>query len=320
MSRSDFVRRVLSRRRSAGEQIAWSIVLALVPVVVRWAIDNGTVGIPFTTYWPCLLIAALILDPPFAIAVAVGAAALVQNILGGGPWFAEITPVRMVIFAIFAGSSALILVAGAMLRGAMRQMVELSEQQEVFNRELRHRVRNILAIIQVLASRGPKAESPVAFFRDFSARLESLAKASDLLQIGAYTEGRLPDLAEQTVQPFVTEGRIHLSGPPCMLPNDSCIPLIMAIHELCTNAGKHGALSVESGHVELRWFLAADGTTLYILWKERGGPRVEPPDDEGFGTRLLAAQPGINAAELGFDPGGLWCELRVDGARPIPAE
>lgn len=317
MTHFEIVRTIITRHRSHSTQAVWTIGLVLIPAALRWAIDGGAFGMPYTTYWPALLIASILLDTPFAIATAVIAAVVSQRVLGDGPWFGDASPARIAMFTVFAGSSALIILVGEELRHSITRLAALSEQQEQFNRELRHRVRNILGIIQALAARGPKADSPLDFFREFSLRLEGLANASDLLQIGAEAEGRLPDLIDSTIQPFPGRDRILASGPPCLIPNDSCIPLIMAIHELCTNAIKHGALSVETGTVELRWFIAPNGNTLYVLWNEHGGPRVKPPHREGIGMQLLMPQAGLDNVELNFDSRGVWCEIRIRGARRL---
>lgn len=307
--------------RTVPEQILWIVVLLVTPTALRALADPGALGLPFLTYWPSLLIASLILDPPFAIGFAWAAAILSQRLFGGGPWFSEISAPRAIYFLLFAASAGLILAMGATLRGMVQRLQALNEQQEGFNRELRHRVRNMLAIIQALASRGQKAASPLDFFREFSARLDGLAKASDLLRIGTEAEGRLPDLIARTLEPISetsgVQDRVRMRDDPCVLPYESCIPLIMALHELATNAIQHGALSVANGRVEVSWFIAVDGRSLYILWKESAGPPVRPPTREGIGTRLLTKQPGLDAVELTFDPQGVWCEILIEGARPL---
>jgi two-component sensor histidine kinase len=154
-------------------------------------------------------------------------------------------------------------------RATVRELDARTRQQESFNRELRHRSRNLLAVIQALSARGPRAENPIDFFREFSDRLESLAKASDLLRIGTEAEGHLPELIERTIAPFAQGSRIRLSGPACLVPDQSCIPLIMAVHELGTNAVKHGALSDPAGWVDLRWFLAPTATGSICCGRNR---------------------------------------------------
>lgn len=317
MTMASAVRRALTRRRTPAEQMAWIAVLIAAPTLLRAMVDGGTLGLPFLTYWPSVLVAALILDTRYAVVLAWISAMLSQRLFGGGAWFAEISPARVAFFILFALSASMILAVGGTLRAAFRELDALHLQAEGFNRELRHRVRNMLTIIQALAARGPRAENPLDFYREFSSRLEGLAQASDLLRIGTEAEGHLPDIAERTLAPFGFESRIRIAGDPCILPDESCIPLIMALHELATNALKHGALSNDTGRIELTWFIAVDGRSLYILWKEIGGPPVIQPKHEGIGTRLLKPQPGMDAVELTFDRRGVWCEIMINGPRRI---
>lgn len=303
--------------RTLLESLAWMAALMLVPTALRAIFDRGALGLPFLTYWPSLMIASLALELRFALAFAVIAAVLSQRLFGGGAWFNQVNAVRLVFFLFFAFSSGLTLLIGSWLRRAIRWESRMNEEQERYNRELRHRVRNMLTLIQALASRGPKAASPMDFYKELNLRIEGLAAASDLLQIGAEADGRLPQLVRATIAPFEHDGRVRISGEPCVLPAGSCIPVIMALHELCTNAVKYGALSTERGHVELSWFIRPGGSTLFMLWAEKGGPAVTPPTHRGIGTRLLMPQPGIAGVELNFDPAGVWCELRIEGARVL---
>lgn len=317
LSKGAPMRALVERDRSWAESLLWCAGLLVVPIALRSSVDGGALGLPFLTFWPSLVIASLALRARYAAIFGLIAAMVSQRLFGGSAWFRDVNTLRVVFFGLFAMSAAMIICTGALLRRSVRQLAALSEQQEVYNRELRHRVRNMLTLIQAIASRGPKAASPMDFFKEFSQRIEGLAAASDLLQIGAEAEGRLPQLAQQTLAPFDRNGRIRMSGEPCLLPTESCIPLIMALHELSTNAVKHGALSNERGRVDTTWFIGPDGSTLYLLWAEKDGPPVTPPARDGLGTRLLMAQPGIAAVDLNFDPGGAWCEFRIEGAKPL---
>jgi len=314
---SRLIRAIIARDRTTWQSLIWVAGLILVPTGLREAFDTGAFGLPFLTYWPSLLVASLVLELRFAVIFACLTAFFAQRVYGGGAWFYEVTPARIVFFGMFAFSAGLIIATGATLRRAVRVVEASNASQERYNRELRHRVRNMLTLIQALASRGPKATSPMDFYKEFSMRLEGLANASDLLQIGAEADGRLPELAQQTIAPFDREGRIRLKGEPCRLPADTCIPLIMALHELCTNAIKYGALSQNSGHVELSWFIGPNGATLYLLWAEKGGPVVTQPVHTGLGMRLLTPQAGIEAVDLNFDTAGVWCEFKIKGASAI---
>lgn len=311
------MRALVDPDRTPAESLAWMAVLLVIPTILRASLDMGALGRPFVTYWPTLLIASLALELRYALAYMVLASLLAQRLFGGDPWFSQVGVVRSLIFVLFVFSGGFTVLIGSMLRGAMRRIAVVNAEQERYNRELRHRVRNMLTLIQALASRGPKAASPMDFYKEFSLRIEGLAAASDLLQIGADAEGRLPQLVRDTVAPFEHDDRIRMTGEPCVLPAGSCIPLIMALHELCTNAVKYGALSGERGHVELSWFIGPSGSTLYMLWAEKGGPPVTSPARPGIGSRLLVPQPGIEGLELNFDPAGVWCELRIEGVRPL---
>jgi two-component sensor histidine kinase len=317
--RDQLVLTIVEKDRSTIESLIWIVCLLVVPIALRDSVDRGALGLPFISFWPRLVIASIALRLRFAILFAMLAAVISQRLFGGGAWFRDVSTARIIFFGLFALSAGLILTTGTMLRRSLRMLTALNLQREMYNRELRHRVRNMLTLIKALASRGPKAASAIDFYKEFSLRIEGLAAASDLLQIGAEAEGRLPQLIRQTLAPFDNEGRIRLVGEPCLLPAGSCIPLIMVLHELCTNAVKHGALLAEHGRVDVSWFIGPDQSTLYILWAEKNGPLVKKPSHEGLGTRLLMPQPGIEGVDLNFDPAGLWCEFRIEGAKGLPA-
>ena len=318
---SGMMRAALIRQRSALQQAILCALLMCVPSLLRLVIEPQPAVMPFLAFWPTVLIAALLLEQGFAILGVLGSFAVAQWLFAGSimgiAWHGR------PLVSLLLGAACVVLVMGMAIvaRTTVRELDALTRQQDTFNRELRHRCRNLLSIIQALSARGPRAENPLDFFREFSHRLDSLAKASDLLRIGTEAEGQLPELIERTIGPFGQGSRIRLSGTPCTVPEPSCIPLIMAVHELCTNAIKHGALSDPAGWVDLRWFLAPDADRLYLLWKESGGPLVSPPVHQGTGSHLLRVQPGLEAVDLMFDPRGVWCEMLIVGARACtPAE
>jgi two-component sensor histidine kinase len=305
----------LVRQRSLAEQMLLAAMLVVVPTILRLVMDPQPGAMPFLVFWPTVLLAALLLETGLAAATVI-AAFIVAQWFWGRPVIGIVWTAQMLVSLMLACACVVLAMTMAIVaRTTVRALHVLTRQQESFNRELRHRSRNLLSIIQALSARGPRAENPLDFFREFSDRLESLAKASDLLRIGTEAEGHLPELVERTIAPFGQGSRIRLRGTACLVPDQSCIPLIMAVHELCTNAVKHGALSDPAGWVDLRWFLAPDGNRLYLLWKETGGPLVSPPTHEGAGSHLLRAQPGLEAVDLMFDPKGVWCEMLIVGAR-----
>jgi len=119
-------------------------------------------------------------------------------------------------------------------------------------------------------------------------------------------------VVERSCAPFRDGGNIEPAGPPCRIDGAACVPLSLALHELATNAVKHGALSVPGGRVALRWEPGDDGR-IALEWIEAGGPPVYPPPRKGLGTMLLTGQPELEGCELEFHPGGLRCRMAIAG-------
>jgi two-component sensor histidine kinase len=112
------------------------------------------------------------------------------------------------------------------------------------------------------------------------------------------------------LRPFIGRRAASLvtEGPDVLLPNQAVMKLSLVLHELASNASKHGAFSVNEGMVQLSWRLA--GSVLVFVWKERGGPRLSgPPDRKGFGTQVIKR--GTKRVEKVFRPDGLVCEFEV---------
>ena len=198
--------------------------------------------------------------------------------------------------------------------------------------ELNHRVRNTLATVHTLAVQTIKAApSADAFWSAFTGRLHALTRAHDRLSEGGWASGaELQTLLKAELAPYLnTDGSgagpsAMLNGPPVRLESGVAVVLALALHEMATNAVRHGALSVPAGHVEVRWQFdplrsrsgdAAEGGWLQIEWLERAGPPLSgPPPRRGFGARLLERnlprQLGGEVA-LRFDPAGLQIAITV---------
>lgn len=191
--------------------------------------------------------------------------------------------------------------------------------------ELNHRVKNTMAIVQSLSAQTLRADRPTATARaDFDSRLMALAGAHVLMTEAEWRSVALRELIVRTIQPFAQGGgaaRFHLEGPDLTLPPKSAVAFALAIHELCTNAAKYGALSAEAGHVAIDWALAdaPDGPRLRLNWRETGGPGTVEPAARGFGSRLL--ERGLSAelkgdVRLSFPAEGLVCAIDA----PAPAD
>ncbi|MET0179242.1 MAG: sensor histidine kinase [Novosphingobium sp.] len=313
MVRIGFVRRAILAERSHFARAGITVAAVVVPTVLRLTIDNGANGVPFVTYFPTILIASLIVSWEYAVACAIlsAAVALWWFVPQAEPWFDHGS---VVIVALFLLSCALLIAAGQALRRMVRDFDALAKREAHLNTELQHRGKNMLAVVQALAQQSARDADPVEFARVFAGRLSALARAHDVLSAGALESCAMPDLVTHACEAFGGAANFRIEGPCCRLPAVSCVPLALALHELGTNALKHGALAGE-GSVEVAWTLDAAGRCR-IVWREANGPPVKPPERVGLGRRLLTAQRGLADVELDFDPAGLRCTIAIDGAEP----
>ena len=190
--------------------------------------------------------------------------------------------------------------------------VRAEKSQAMLVRELHHRVRNTLATVQgVMNSTARTAESIEDYQWAFSGRISSLARTHSLLTEEIQQFVSFPHLLRQEVGVYADglTDRVVLEGPDVELPSQLAVPLGMTIHELTTNAFRHGALSVPTGNVAVTWTInpARDKRILTCRWVETGGPAVQPPTRQGFGsmilTRVLAQQIGATV-EVDYPPQG----------------
>jgi PAS domain S-box-containing protein len=188
-------------------------------------------------------------------------------------------------------------------------------QRELLINELNHRVKNTLAVVQGLAFQTFRnANDPAASLTVFQARLAALAAAHNLLTAASWENTSLEAMARQIVTATCGQGRhVTLSGPPIELAPKRALTLALALHELCTNAVKYGALSGRSGHVGIEWSVSGRcEPMLRLVWREHGGPPVAPPRRKGFGLRMIErvlAEEFDGEVTLSFDREGLVCTM-----------
>lgn len=321
MTRVDFIKtRLLAPPPRGIPGILYGCAAILVPTLIRASIDPLVSGTTFAAYYPFILCAALFLGWQRASGVAV-ASAVVANFLFMEPRYTFFTGAGDGAGAAsFLFSAGLMILVARALRRTVEEAEALREREGHLNRELQHRVKNTLAVVQALATQTIREPAAAADLRKYQGRIQALADAHDILSSGRCGTCRLPELAARALAPFIAEGGISLYGPPCTLRDETCVPLVLALHELATNATKYGALSTPEGSVDLVWTLSPhgedeQGVALVLEWFERGGPAVLPPARRGLGTKLLRAQPGIKDVRLEFRPEGVTCRIEVSGAR-----
>ena len=170
-------------------------------------------------------------------------------------------------------------------------LVAADERQRLLAGELRHRVKNLFAVVYALigiSEREARQKDDLhAGFETLRQRIMALSRAND---VGTGDDGELPgdafdvlELSRTVLAPY--QGRIDITGDAVTLPEQWSSPIGLALHELATNASKHGALATEAGRITLQW--SKDGDAVAGTWRETGGPVVSPPDAQGFGTRMV---------------------------------
>jgi PAS domain S-box-containing protein len=192
---------------------------------------------------------------------------------------------------------------------------ESEQLQRLLFDELNHRVKNSLATIQAIASQSlRRAQSPEHFVAGFSGRLSALAKAHDLLVEQNLKGAEVAGIVREQVALGAEGDRMRSAGPKVMLDARTAVQLALLLHELATNARKHGALSVPAGQLSVSWMVEnRAGRELVLDWKESGVPNVGPPASRGFGMVLIerAVRSDGGEATIDFGAGGVVCRLRI---------
>lgn len=212
-----------------------------------------------------------------------------------------------------AGGERLLLLFGVDVTAQRRNQ----ERQEVVSREMAHRSRNLFSVIQAITGQTFARDEPTDRIRDIlMGRLQALSRCHGALVDADWTGVNLRTIARQEVAPF--SDRVTIDGPDIALEASAGQAMALVLHELGTNAAKHGALSTPEGRVAVMWLRGGNG--LVFRWTESGGPPVAPPAREGFGRMLIGR---IVEQELGVAPAiefhrnGVRYEATIPGDRIV---
>jgi two-component sensor histidine kinase len=193
------------------------------------------------------------------------------------------------------------------------------EQIHLLMREINHRAKNMLSLVQAIARQtaAPEAEN---FIEHFTERIQALAANQDLLVRNEWQGVDVEDLVRAQLAHFanLVESRITAHGPPLRLNAAAAQAIGLAIHELSTNAGKYGALSVDTGRVDVCWRL--DGDVFAMSWTEFDGPPVSQPKRRGFGSMVvdsMVKQTVNGEVHLGYAPSGVVWNLTCPSANAL---
>ena len=217
---------------------------------------------------------------------------------------------------------------------------QAEQQQRVLIAELDHRVKNVLATVSAVAAQTLDASSSMDHFVSaFDGRLRSMAKTHELLSERRWRGIPLAELLRRELAPYTRANNNDIGGPEVILSAEAGQVVGMALHELATNAAKHGALSTREGRVSVQWRRQLNGgprAGLVIEWQETGGPPAEAESKAGYGMSVI--REGIphelggkvnyvlarEGARCQFEIPGRWVDapsfdlnaISVSGARP----
>lgn len=203
--------------------------------------------------------------------------------------------------------------------------VDVTERKEgeahlrLLMRELTHRSKNLLAVIQAMARQSARNAGTIdAFLERFSARIQALARSHDLLVKEGWHGASMDELVRAQLAQLSdrSPSQISIDGPVTLLRPEVAQSLGLALHELATNAAKYGALSVPDGRLVVTWERQRpeEGSGVELTWVETGGPSVAAPEQRGFGSLVIErnlARAGEADVELSFSPGGVTCRIVI---------
>lgn len=305
-------RLIANRRTSVTRTLVGSLVCVVGATVARmalapWLADTEV----FPTYYPVALIGTLLFGWRGGLLIIL-TSALAADFFFMPPAYSFSILARDIAGAlVFLMTDGIIVFSSGLLRSALVRLQAAHGREALLNAELQHRMKNTLAVIHGLVVQTARsAPRDVEAFRTLlEGRLLALASAQDVLSTGRWESCELTEIVNRALAPFTAAGRIAVRGQQSMLRAECCVPLVLALHELATNAMKYGALSGETGAVELSWTIENGANAVArICWRETGGPTVAKPSRRGLGSRLLSSQSGLDVA-LQFNPDGLICEI-----------
>jgi PAS domain S-box-containing protein len=196
---------------------------------------------------------------------------------------------------------------------------EREEKEHLLMREVNHRAKNMLSVVASIAHH-TAARNPDDFVERFAERIQALSANQDLLVRSEWSGVEIAHLVRAQLAHFadLIGSRIALQGPALRLTPASAQAVGLALHELATNAGKYGALSNNTGRVDVRWGMAGD--TLTMSWTEHDGPRVSTPRQHGFGSTVMEAMAARSVGgevHLDYAPSGVVWRLTCPAANAL---
>jgi two-component sensor histidine kinase len=297
-------------RRRSPSAILFAIACVAVATAVRMGLglispDSAV----FAPYYSTTLVSALVAGPEAGgLATVLGGVAAWQLFVLPDWDIASFRLEQLVSFALYGTSSVVIIWAAESYRSLLEQLRQEQVRRQLLNRELVHRMKNMLAGVQAILRQSLRNHG--ALFDTVTARVAVLGVTNELLLDSEQQSASLREILSRELSPYGLS-RSRLEGDDIECPQTVAVTLALIFHELTTNAVKYGALSTLHGRVDVTWSIKAG--RLDLEWVESGGPLATAPRREGFGSKLLRA--GVRhhhgSLDCSFEPSGLRCRFSL---------
>ncbi len=324
------VERILPRVRRSP-LLAYPLAAAIFAIAALLRVffsDFLPPSLPFLTFFVAVIFAALLAGTgPGLIVVAASVVFAWRFYFSASHDVIDFS--SLVALVSFAGIACLIVAVVHLLNRKVENLLNERERNEALlqdsalgemqleqlNAELRHRLKNIFAVISGLVSQSARFSPDVQSFASaLAGRLSAMGTAVDLVATRSFLGASLSELIADTMKPLVPPGssRIVMHGPDGIIPGDVANALALTLHELGTNAIKYGAWSSSTGTVHIAWKLdqLADNEARFeLVWDERGGPAVAQPERRGLGSMLIDSGFPSATVDRTFREGGVHCRI-----------
>jgi two-component sensor histidine kinase len=290
----------------AAAALAWALRALLLPFLGDKA--------PYATFFAAVILAGL-----FAGWKGGAAAAVLGGVAGnvffvGGAEGLKLQGANGGALALYLAVCALLVTLIHSLTASLRREQSLNAHLETVSSEYRHRIKNLLSVIQALAQQTARSSDSMEEFEvKLVGRLQALSRAQDLLLDGSGRTVGMHTVVGESLKPFAITDRLAppSGGPDVHVPAETAVAISLLLNELATNAAKYGALGVAEGRLKLAWTL--EDEEIVLGWKELDGPPVTAPGKTGFGSKLIdrAIARAGGAADLRFEPDGVRCDIRM---------
>jgi two-component sensor histidine kinase len=278
-----------------------------IATLLRFGFGWLGVSLPFATFYPAVLVTALLAGAPAGVGVMLGAIFIAWwAFIPPTYQFNPLTATDVANFLMFFFSTGCVVALAQWHRRVLQRSHERDLERDLLLQELEHRGRNTYAVVESIVRNTLLNDRASA--DAIAGRVRAVSAANDLVNQSGTTSVRLKTLLALEFAPNA-ESRLQASGPDIALSADAARKLGLVFHELTTNAMKHGALAKPEGCVITSW--QADSGQVRLSWKEKNGPPVSPPQREGFGTVVVTQSLKSLSGNIAFafEPDGLCCDM-----------